>query len=37
MQKSVTVNALQNDKKLSVKLSYTAFEASCNSHNSDSQ
>jgi len=36
MQKSVTVNALQNDKKFSVKLSYTAFKVSYNNYNSDS-
>ncbi len=35
MQESVTVNALQDNKKLSVKLSYTAFRASCNSYNFD--
>ncbi len=36
MQKSVTVSASQDDKKLSVKLSCTAFKASCNNCNSDS-
>ncbi len=36
MQKSVIINASQNNKKLSVKLNCTAFEASCNSYNSDS-
>jgi len=33
MQRSIIINALQNNKKLSVKLSYTAFEASCNNCN----
>ncbi len=37
MQRSVIINASQDDKKLSVKLSCTAFKASCNSYNSDSQ
>jgi len=37
MWRSITINALQDDKKLSVKLSYTAFEASYNNCNSDSQ
>ncbi len=36
MWRSVTVNTLQNNKKLSVKLSYTAFKASYNNCNSDS-
>ncbi len=36
MQKSVTVNASQNDKKLSVKLNCIAFKVSCNSYSSDS-
>jgi len=36
MQKPITVNASQDNKKLSVKLSYTAFKMSCNNHNSDS-
>ncbi len=35
MQRSVTVNASQDDKKLSIKLSHTAFEVSCNNCNSD--
>ncbi len=37
MWKSITVNALQDDKKLSVELSCTAFKVLCNSYNSDSQ
>ncbi len=37
MQRSVIINALQDDKKFSVKLDYTAFRASCNNYNSDSQ
>ncbi len=36
MQRSVTVNALQDDKKLSIKLSYIAFKVSYNNYNSDS-
>ncbi len=36
MQKSIIVNALQNNKKLSVKLNCTAFKAFYNSFNSDS-
>ncbi len=35
MWESVIINALQDDKKLSVKLSCTAFRASCNNCNSD--
>ena len=37
MWRSIIVNALQDDKKLSVKLNYIAFKTSCNSYNSDSQ
>ena len=37
MQRPITVNASQDDKKLSIKLSCTAFRVSCNNCNSDSQ
>ena len=37
MQELIIINALQNDKKLSVKLDYIAFEAFCNNCNFDSQ
>ncbi len=37
MQRSIIINVLQDDKKLSVKLSYTIFEVSYNSCNSNSQ
>ncbi len=32
----MTINALQDDKKLSVELSCIAFKASCNNYNFDS-
>jgi len=37
MQELIIINASQNDKKLSVKLDYIAFEAFCNNCNFDSQ
>ncbi len=36
MWRSIIINASQDDKKLSIKLSYTAFKVSCNNCNSDS-
>ncbi len=36
MQRSVIINALQDNNELSVKLNYIAFKVSCNSCNSDS-
>jgi len=33
MWKSIIINTLQDNKKLSVKLSCTAFRASCNNYN----
>ena len=35
MQRSIIINASQDNKKLSVKLSCTAFEVSCNNCNSN--
>ncbi len=37
MWESVIINTLQDNKKLSIELSCTAFEASCNNCNFDSQ
>ena len=37
MWRSVIVSTSQDDKRLSVKSDYTAFKASCNNYNSDSQ
>ncbi len=37
MQRPITVNVLQDKKRLSVELSCTAFEVSYNSCNSNSQ
>jgi len=36
MQRSIIINASQDDKKLSIKLSCTAFKVFCNNCNSDS-
>ncbi len=36
MQRSVIINVLQDNKRVSVELSCTAFKVSCNSCNSDS-
>ncbi len=36
MWESIIINALQNDKKLSVKLSCITFKVSYNNYNSDS-
>ncbi len=37
MQRSIIINTLQDNKKLSIKLNYIAFKASCNSCNFDFQ